>query len=540
MELYEKINKKIPDMKEQSKKNVQSVLAYLNNEEGLLENELETFLNEKFLSCGNDNVCSYNGLFNILSKKYKFEMVRWHIKEQCKLETSTQENTYINMLGFEIYHNLISGKENEYIIFYHKVKIGEFSYLKSIKVIKSVLKQNGVSLELILKEVCGFNVDSIDTKQKRDSIIKSWFDETELIDGVNYYPDKNVKFISIKGKKIPQLNTYIEPDLDFLPKEMSTKGFPNLKQIIDNLVGFDNGGFNWICNWVAGIFQNPVRKVPTAIIFQGVQGTGKGLFSSVMRKLLQENFFQIGLNEMDSDYNGWLFGRLLVIGNEIKHYENKLTIPDKLKNWVTDEFVSIREMYKPPYIANNYARFIFNSNHLLPLSLEKSDRRYSTFKSPTKLENKYYLQFKANEDMEISNFLSYLKSIDIDWTLISSPYINQARKDLISLSQNSMDMFLERVTEIGGFDKMYHYLNQGESLVNSDFQVYTKPDGLYIEGRIIYETYVKFCKSDGYKNHFAQRLFTAHLEQYGFKLKVIKVNSKSMRAFNISNVRINP
>ena len=132
--------------------------------------------------------------------------------------------------------------------------------------------------------------------------------------------------------------------------------------------------------WLRCIVQLK-RRTTKGWVLQGVQGTGKGiLFQRVLRPILGDsNCQQVTTATLQEATNGWMQQTLLTLVDEA-HLSTIMMakeLNDKLKNWMSEPMIQLREMYKGVREVHNYNNWIFASNHNNPVLIEQSDRRFN-------------------------------------------------------------------------------------------------------------------------------------------------------------------
>ena len=132
--------------------------------------------------------------------------------------------------------------------------------------------------------------------------------------------------------------------------------------------------------WLAYIVQNKT-KARTSWVIQSIQRTGKGvLFEKVITPILgSANVIMVGNESLLERYNGWLEATLMVGVNEadLNDIVKAKIVGNKLKEWITDPLVRIRDLYKAEKVVKSYTNWIFFSNNHSPVSVERHDGRFN-------------------------------------------------------------------------------------------------------------------------------------------------------------------
>lgn len=226
----------------------------------------------------------------------------------------------------------------------------------------------------------------------------------------------------------------------------STTGFPVINSIITSIC-VDAATKEHFINWLAYIFQTR-RKTGTAWILQGTQGTGKGLlFSKILSPLLGETHcHQVIMERFDDQFNAYLERNIILFIDEANVDDSTSTTRtlNKLKNLITERIQVIRAMRANPVLKPIYCNLIFASNQHDIVPIDPSDRRFNVAprqESP--------LEISAQEVdriiVELQEFANYLYSYAVEEERVHAVLLNDARQQLINLSETSVEAFFHAV-----------------------------------------------------------------------------------------------
>jgi len=432
--------------------------------------------------------------------------------------------TVLDSFGFKIFR-LREVKDSDEFLLFDKVRrtFNQYNEKRLLKVLDCELYNKGINYKQIAIDKLNY-----DERVKPESLLREWsYHELKLIDNLGYKPmnemifEENNKFL---------FNMYSVSELSS-KKDYADKDWNLIKELIMNLVSNNKNEFHYFTCWLAWQIKNPLRRLPTSIILQGEQGTGKTKFCElVLKNIFDRNFCEIGQADINKEYNDFIVGKQLIVANEVIHNDNKFLVPDKLKNYVTDEYLSINRKFKDTIYVKNYSQWIFVTNNDMPLKIDKDDRRYSIFKSK-KLKDGFKLikELLNDLDNQLEGFIYYLNNLDIEYEFVATPLMNDAKEDLIKLSQNSVEEFVEHIKEIGGIDSFSKEYNSNVSFTDS-------PKGICVLTDVFYELYLKYCNRSGIKHIFTRRNFTSQLKKIGFIADVVKIDEKATRVILLSGV----
>lgn len=245
--------------------------------------------------------------------------------------------------------------------------------------------------------------------------------------------------------------------------------------------------------WLAWPLQHPGKRVGYAYVVHGGQGTGKSMFfEQLMMKIYGvDHSIQIGQNELESKYTGWLSKKLFVVCNEVSTFANeRKATKNKLKSLITDGVFTIEEKFMPIRMEENHAQFVFLSNEIQPVVPESDDRRYAIIEFDTKMSAEYYEGLAR----EIHNggaeaFYSYLLSYDLgEWRGDSAkPPATEAKDELVAISRTPQEQFLAEWT---ARELPFPYVPCSAHDLWHAYQLYCKMSGFAPGSRNLFGRYV--------------------------------------------------
>ena len=253
---------------------------------------------------------------------------------------------------------------------------------------------------------------------------------------------------------------------------------PVINKIIDHVLGNDMATLDHFYNWLATIVQFKART-GTAWVWQGVQGTGKGLLMhNILTPLFgYENVAAKRMEELESQFTEFMENKFIVFIDEIEAgrslYHAKVTA--KLKNLIVEPMISIRNMYRPAYLAPNFASMIFASNKPSSVEVAPDDRRFNVGGYQ---ENK--LQITGPEidqiEHELGEFYAYLMHYPADPDRARTPLISQSRSTLIDISRTAIDTISDALLK-GDLQTLWDHLPSQKSLTPGNALIQTKSQG---------------------------------------------------------------
>jgi hypothetical protein len=229
-------------------------------------------------------------------------------------------------------------------------------------------------------------------------------------------------------------------------KMMPKKG--NCIQILTLLSHLCNGVEEmetWIARWLAYPLRNAGAKMETSIIMHGDEGSGKNFFfEKVVKAIYGEYGYVIGNAQLESNFNDWASMKLFMVADEVVTRAELKQMKGKLKYLVSGDTVIVNPKGLPEHSEANQMNFVFLSNELQPLALDKTDRRYLVVWTPPALDRSFYVGV-ANEIAAggIEAFYHYLvHELDMgDFNEHTKPLYNKAKDALIEKSLAPAERF---------------------------------------------------------------------------------------------------
>jgi hypothetical protein len=233
------------------------------------------------------------------------------------------------------------------------------------------------------------------------------------------------------------------------PKKV-TKCPPTVLRIIHHALGSDIECTNHFINWLAFILQKRTRTL-TAWVLHGTEGTGKGiLMNRILRPILGRNqTASRRMEEFNEPYNAYMKQCFLVFVDEIeaKAFTNERGVMAKLRNFITEGTVTIRQMYASAVEWENFCNWIFASNKPEPVVIPKGDRRFNVGKyQPAKLGMTD--TELARIPGELQPFHDFLFNYPVDYKAVATPLENADRTTMIAISESSIDTVANAI--VGG------------------------------------------------------------------------------------------
>lgn len=260
----------------------------------------------------------------------------------------------------------------------------------------------------------------------------------------------------VNRNEIPMLNLYGWPDL--IPVAGS---WPTIEKIIDLLCAGDSSAKKWLLHWSASLIQNPERRSMVAVlVLSPQQGIGKSLYGRLLAEIIGKgNAVVVSNRALRDNFNSHYVTSLLVLADEVGIEKNAVDVISEIKASITDDRVHCSAPYAARTTVVNRMTWWMTSNHRRPFLVEADDRRF-TILAPGKVVKTYRTMLKECFDPktskfapafygEVQAFAEELKSMIVDWDLISRPYNSAIKSELQNASMSSVDAFVFDVLQNG-------------------------------------------------------------------------------------------
>ena len=336
------------------------------------------------------------------------------------------------------------------------------------------------------------------------------------------------------------VNTYKCTDYMLEAKPGHTAIPPTIDRVLSSVCVNDVTKQHFL-NWLASIFQTR-QKTNTAWIFQGVQGTGKGiLLTYIISPLIGRDYcHEMTMDRLDDDFNAYLSENLILFIDEAKISDsrNGERLLNRIKNLVTEPHQHIRGMHRNAVTLRNYSNIILASNYDDIITLEASDRRFNV---APRQEKPIQLDYEdiVTIGNELSNFADYLHSYAVDHKQVKQVILSDARDQLIQLSETTVDLFFHAISR-GELEYFTQYLDHSiksdvdgiryhdYSLVvkgwiaNGDSPMHVARDDLRMAYQYLQGTQISVSK------------FSRMCRKYGLKIEPVRIDNQVVRG--VSNV----
>jgi hypothetical protein len=282
-----------------------------------------------------------------------------------------------------------------------------------------------------------------------------------VLDQLVYVPGAG-PFVEYKGKNC--LNTHYERQLAFPMDAMFNDETEQLIElIVRNLLNHQVGDFadwyeaildgrpssiKWLFHWLARLYQRPGQPQSTALWFVGpAQGVGKGLFTTGLSTLLGSSNVKVASSEeFKSEWNDFLMNASVFVMDEVD-FSSRKEANSKLKRLVGNKAMALRKRNHGEFEIPAVASFVFTTNNVRPIALDRDDRRNTFFEtngsSAAKERAKAFYRLGASGWQRAWEGLAeLLGAIEIDEELIGAAHSTEVKERMISSGLDPFDEWL--------------------------------------------------------------------------------------------------
>lgn len=226
-----------------------------------------------------------------------------------------------------------------------------------------------------------------------------------------YMPNEELLF---RLNQVAYVNSYDARNVPAIPASLTKADKRNVEIVKGHLAHlFDSAKDRAILlDYMAYIIQSG-RRVNYAVLIQGTEGDGKTFFFRLMACVLAlENCNLVSGQALEEKYTSWAEGNQFVFFEEIKlHGHNRYDILNRVKPYITGEFVPIRRMQTDLYNVINTCSIWLATNFRDALPLAMNDTRYLVL----------FSRFQTEEAINEFNAQNPAYYDDLHAALIESP-----------------------------------------------------------------------------------------------------------------------
>ena len=299
---------------------------------------------------------------------------------------------------------------------------------------------------------------------------------------------------------MPTLNIYRPPRIHPLRGP-----WQDVFAVLHNLCDGDHQAVEFVLDWLARIVQGLWRdRRPfgrpvlngSMLVFHGIEGSGKDTLRRIMSPILgEENVALMGQGDLESKYHAQFDGTLMLFCDEVVSSSNRSKQTENFIKKLINEKIPIEEKHESARLVINTMNVVFTSNDDVPVTISRTDRRFSVFRSNRKLPpdvTERIYDDLAGPKLQVAAFLDHLlcRRVKIQFGQL---FETQAKEDIKRDSAPSDEKFAHAILEEGWWAVSAPWVEDKER-----DPVWSANDGNdYVIGDICREVYRDYCMRVG-------------------------------------------
>ena len=355
------------------------------------------------------------------------------------------------------------------------------------------------------------------------------------------------KYIPAPLMKRAELPPGTEP-LDYNSAIFLTYQCPRITELIMHVCAGDLPTFCHFINWLAAALQTR-DKLGTAWIFQGTQGTGKGvLFDKIITPLVghgidssQPYAAKLLLENFENEFNQFQECALFIGLDEFRLNDSKASqrLLNKIKLLITEGVQPIRAMRENHRMVRSYSNFIILSNDYDVIYIPEGDRRFNVApRQESKLNKIWPFEGDVIEHeipAELPYFAQHMLHFQVDMASAKTVIENDAKAAMRVTTRTSIEDFVRAfkegdlefflpILEMPPDPSNTGYIRPAQALMKTFLLDYGEETRVTVEQlRVIY------CSFIGNSENAVK--FAKMLKRYGMDSRSIRVRKRASRGY---------
>jgi len=281
----------------------------------------------------------------------------------------------------------------------------------------------------------------------------------------------------------------------------------------DVICGGNSDAYDYLVQYMAHMIQRPEEKPGVMIVLLGGQGTGKGVYFSLLRAIWRITTLQVSdVDQVTGKFNAALERNFVVCMDEALFYGDRRAI-DRLKSTVTEQYIQIEQKYQPSRSIDSVHRFFASSNHEHFANVERDDRRF------------LFLRLSAARQQDTTYFSAVTAAINDPGTLNALAYYLQ-RKDIsgfnVRVKPKTDEQMTQKLRSLQGFERFWYEVLTSADLAGGSCGSDTWTADVFVSTSSLLSSYRDFDKN-------AQRHHTVQEAQVADTIRRICPSAKRGR-----------
>ncbi len=215
----------------------------------------------------------------------------------------------------------------------------------------------------------------------------------------------------------------------------------------DTICSGNHECFDYLIRYMAHMIQKPEEKPGVMVVLLGGQGTGKGIYFSLLRAIWPRTTLQVAdVDQVIGKFTACLERNYIICMDEALFAGDRKSM-DRLKSTVTESVIQIEQKYQPSRTIDSVHRFFAASNHDHFAHVERDDRRF------------VILRVADSRQQNTSYFGSIVAAISDPLTIGALFYYLQ-RKDIkdfdVRAKPKTGEHLSQKLKSLQGFDRYWY------------------------------------------------------------------------------------
>ena len=259
----------------------------------------------------------------------------------------------------------------------------------------------------------------------------------------------------------------------------------------DIICAGDELTFDYLIRFMAHMIQRPEEKPGVMITLLGGQGTGKGVYFSLLRAIWPRTTLQASnIEQITGRFNACLERNFIICMDEALFAGDRRAM-DSLKSIITESMLQIEQKFQPPRTIRSVHRLFASSNHSHFGNIELDDRRF------------VFLRVSDAKQQDTTYFGGVVAAINDPTTIGALLYYLQ-RKNLNSFDvrrkPNTSEHLSQKLKSLQGFDRFWYEVLETGHLNGGTVKDFALQDdewnaAVFVPTSVLVDRYKEFHKT---------------------------------------------
>lgn len=121
------------------------------------------------------------------------------------------------------------------------------------------------------------------------------------------------------------------------------------------------------------------KRINWLLLIQGAEAVGKTFYAHLLRAVLggDPHVYELTTDTLtENAFTSWAEGHQVVYVEELKLHGKRYDVLNKMKSYISNEYVSVHAKYRAPYNIKNATSYLAFTNHRDAVPIDQGDTRY--------------------------------------------------------------------------------------------------------------------------------------------------------------------